>query len=163
MESDTGSGVAETTQLTWAQAGVASPHGRAAFKTISVIPRPGNGSLPVRTWKMLVNGGRPPSWSHTWWITNLSGKLSASGVGIGSVIPNFEGSKSSGCMNIIVPPSNCALHDIGWPGSSTIIVNPKSARQARGGLPLNINARDAARSGEINSRSSEIQTYAPPT
>jgi len=51
-ESDTGSGVAEMTQSTWAQAGTTSPHRRTAFKTISAILRPGNGSLPVRTWKM---------------------------------------------------------------------------------------------------------------
>ena len=39
-------------------------------------------------------------------------------------------------MNVIVPPSNCALHDNIRPGSRTIVMKPKSARQARGGVPL---------------------------
>ena len=64
--------------------------------------------------------------------------MSASGVGIGFVIPNSEGTKSSGGINGIVPPSNCALHDIGLWGSRTTVMKPKSARQARGGSSLDI-------------------------
>ena len=39
-------------------------------------------------------------------------------------------------MNVVVPPSNCILHDIGWTESKAIVIKPKSARQARGGVSL---------------------------
>ena len=41
-------------------------------------------------------------------------------------------------MNAVVPPSNCALHDIGWTGLKTTVMKPKSARQARGGAWLDM-------------------------
>ena len=62
--------------------------------------------------------------------------MSASVVGSECFIPNFEGCKSSGGMNVNVPPSSCTLHDIGARGSRTIAMKPKSARQARGGVSL---------------------------
>ena len=62
--------------------------------------------------------------------------MSASCVGTESFIPYLEGTKSSGDMNVIVRLSNCVLHDIGWIGSRTIVIRPKSARQARGGVVL---------------------------
>jgi hypothetical protein len=71
-------------------------------------------------------------------MTSPSAYISPSGVGNEVLIPNFEGTKSSGDMNAIVPPSNCALHDIGWPGLSIMVIKPKSARQARGGVSLDI-------------------------
>ena len=52
MESDTGSGGVGMTQSTWAQASMTSPHRRTESKAISAIPRSGNGSLHVRTWKI---------------------------------------------------------------------------------------------------------------
>ena len=64
--------------------------------------------------------------------------MSALGAGAGSSTSNIEGSSSSGDINAIVPPSNCTLHDIGWPGLRTIVIKPKSARQARGGLSLDM-------------------------
>ena len=59
-------------------------------------------------------------------------------MGIESLKPNFEGTKSSGDMNAFVPPSNCALQDIGLMGSRIMVMKPKSARQARGGVPLDM-------------------------
>ena len=41
-------------------------------------------------------------------------------------------------MKVIVPPSIPALQDKGFPGSKTMDMKPKSARQARGGLSLDI-------------------------
>ena len=60
--------------------------------------------------------------------------MSASCVGTESFIPYLEGTKSSGDMNVIVRLSNCVLDDIGWIGSRTIVIRPKSVRQARGGV-----------------------------
>jgi len=40
---------------------------------------------------------------------------------------------NSGAMNVNVPPSSVKLDDIGFCGSSTMVVNPKSARHALGG------------------------------
>ena len=62
--------------------------------------------------------------------------MSASGVGIESFIPNLEGIKRSGDMNVIVPPSDCTLCDIDRSGSRTMVKKPKSARQARGGVSV---------------------------
>ena len=64
--------------------------------------------------------------------------MSDCGVGIESVRLNFEGTKRSGDMNAFVPPSNVALEDIGLPGSRTMVMRPKSARQARGGVSLDM-------------------------
>ena len=54
-------------------------------------------------------------------------------MGSESFIPKFEGTKSSGDMNIIVRPSNLMLDDVDQLASRTIAIRPKSARQARGG------------------------------
>ena len=62
--------------------------------------------------------------------------MSASGVGAKSLVPNFEGTKSSGDMNVTVSPANFALHAIGWTGSKTMVIKPKSTRQARGAASL---------------------------
>ena len=48
--------------------------------------------------------------------------------------PNLEGSSNSGAENAIVPPSNSRLDDMGSCKSSAIVVNPKSARHALGGV-----------------------------
>ena len=48
--------------------------------------------------------------------------------------PKLEGESSSGAMNASVPPPNVALDDIGFCWSSTIVVSPKSARHALGGV-----------------------------
>ena len=60
--------------------------------------------------------------------------MSPSWVGVELLRPNLEGASISGAMNVIVPPSNVALDDIGFWGSSTMVVNPKSARHALGGV-----------------------------
>lgn len=39
-------------------------------------------------------------------------------------------------MNVIVPPSNSRICDVRFCGSGTIVVNPKSARHATGGVSL---------------------------
>ena len=62
--------------------------------------------------------------------------MSASGVDIESFILNFEGTKRSGDINAIVPPSDCALCDIDWSGLRTMVKKPKSARHARGGVSV---------------------------
>ena len=59
-------------------------------------------------------------------------------VGTESIKPNLLGTKSSGAINVVLPPSNRTLHDNGWLGSRTIVINPKSARQARGGVSLDM-------------------------
>ena len=66
----------------------------------------------------------------TWSITNPKAYMSASWVGNLLSRPNLEGASCSGAMNVAVPPPNAILHDIGFCGSSTIVVNPKSARHA---------------------------------
>ena len=66
----------------------------------------------------------------TWSITSPKAYMSASWVGILLSRPNLEGASCSGAMNVVVPPPNAILHDSGFCGSSTIVVNPKSARQA---------------------------------
>jgi len=48
--------------------------------------------------------------------------------------PYREGASSSGAMNVIDPPSNSGIDDIGFCGSGTMVVNPKSARHAAGGV-----------------------------
>ena len=37
-------------------------------------------------------------------------------------------------MNVVVPPSNCALDVIGLSGSRTMAIKPKPVRQGRGGV-----------------------------
>jgi len=66
-------------------------------------------------------------------MTSPKANMSASCVGMEFSNPNFAGTKTSGAMNENVPPSATARADSGWSGSRTIIVDPKSARQARGG------------------------------
>ena len=41
-------------------------------------------------------------------------------------------------MKVNVPPPKSALQDKGFLGSRTIVMEPKSARQARGGVSLDI-------------------------
>jgi hypothetical protein len=57
-------------------------------------------------------------------------------VGVELPNPNFVGARSSGAMNEDMPPSTIAWADIEWSGPRTIVVNPKSARHARGGTSL---------------------------
>lgn len=64
--------------------------------------------------------------------------MSASGVGTDFVRPNFEGTKSSGDMNIAVLPPGSMWGAIGWQKSKAIVIKPKSVRQARGGLSLDM-------------------------
>ena len=61
--------------------------------------------------------------------------MSASWVGTAFLRPNLAGASNSGAMNVIVPPSSVRLDDIGFWGSSTVVVNPKSARHTLGGVP----------------------------
>jgi len=49
---------------------------------------------------------------------------------------SVSGTKSSGGMNCIVPPTTCALHDNFWSGSRTAVIKSKSARQARWGVSM---------------------------
>ena len=60
--------------------------------------------------------------------------MSPSWVGVESLRPNLGGMISSGAVNATTPPSNVGLHETGFWGSSTAVVNPKSARHARGGI-----------------------------
>jgi hypothetical protein len=69
-------------------------------------------------------------------MTNPKAYMSPSWVGTAFLKPYLEGASSSGAMNVIVPPSNVRLDDMGFCGSSTMVVNPKSARHALGGVSL---------------------------
>ena len=60
--------------------------------------------------------------------------MSPSWVGNELLRPNIERKGSSGAMNTGTPPPNMGLHEIGFCGSVTAVVNPKSARHARGGM-----------------------------
>ena len=60
--------------------------------------------------------------------------MSPSLVGTALLRPYWEGVSNSGAMNANVPPSSVKLDDIGLCGSSTMVVNPKSARHALGGV-----------------------------
>jgi len=60
--------------------------------------------------------------------------MSPSWVGTTFSRPNLEGASSSGAMNDIVPPCDVGLDDIGLSGSNTMVVSPRSARHALGGV-----------------------------
>ena len=60
--------------------------------------------------------------------------MSVSWVGTALSRPYLEGASNSGAMNVIVPPFSAKLDDIALRGSKTMVVNPKSARHALGGV-----------------------------
>ena len=61
---------------------------------------------------------------------------SASRVEIKLPNPNSVGTMISGAINENVPPSTIAWTGVEWSEPRIITVNPKSARQARGGSSL---------------------------
>jgi len=73
----------------------------------------------------------------TWYITIAIAHMSACFVGVHLSNPNLEGTRSSGAMKGVVPPSFTDLDDsIPRSGSCTMVMNPKSARHAVTGSRL---------------------------
>jgi len=68
--------------------------------------------------------------------------MSDCGVGFASFLPNLSGAKSSGDLNLVVPPATSTLHDSFWRGLRAVVMKLKSARRARGGVPLDMRMFD---------------------
>ena len=106
------------------------------LKTTSDPDNLPNGSVPVRTYKVRINtvhiGNRVV---RTWYITIAIAYMSASFAGVRLPSPNIDGTRVSGAMKGVVPPPTSDFDDsILRLGSSTMDMNPKSARHADTGL-----------------------------
>ena len=74
---------------------------------------------------------------RTWYITVAIAYMSASFVGVHLSSPNLDGTRSSGAMKGVTPPSTMDPEDsIPRLGSHTMVENSKSVRHAVTGLAL---------------------------